>query len=90
MADTHRPLGLDGWSELILTFPTDPILRARLAAELIRMGRFEEAEQQLTTCLELAPAHTRPRLLIVVLKARAKMAARRAALISEDIFVDLQ
>jgi hypothetical protein len=66
------------------------MLRARFAAELIRMGHFDAAERELTTCLDLAPIHARPRLLIVVLRARAKMAARRSALVQADLQQDGQ
>ena len=88
MEDVVRPPSLEDWLELIRISPTDPMLRARFAAELIRMSLFEEAEQELTTCLELAPAHARPRLLIVVLRARAKMAARRSALVKQDLHLE--
>jgi Flp pilus assembly protein TadD len=87
MTNFLGPTGLEGWTELIRISPTDPMLRARFAADLIRRGQFESAERELTTCLELAPVQSRPRLLIVVLRARAKMAARRAALVNEDFLL---
>ena len=73
------------WSELIALSPTDPVLRAKFAADLIRLGMFDQADRELTTCLELAPMHSKPRLLVVVLRARAKMAARRSALVQQDL-----
>jgi hypothetical protein len=84
----EAPYSVEGWTELIEVAPTDPMLRARFAAELIRHGMFDEAEQQLTTCLDLAPAHAKPRLLVVVLRARVKMAARRSKLVHQDLHPD--
>ena len=85
MAESHQPLGMPDWAELIHISPTDPNLRARFAAELVRLGQFDAAERELSICLDLAPIHARPRLLIVVLRARAKMAARRSALVQADL-----
>jgi hypothetical protein len=88
MAEVERIRGLEDWAELIHIAPTDPMLRARFAAELIRLGLFDDAERELTICLELAPIHARPRLMIVVLRARAKMASRRSALVKQDLNLD--
>ena len=85
MPDVQWPLGFEDWSDLLAHSPQDPMLRARLAAELIRAGHFDDAERELTTCLEIAPIHARPRLLIVVLRQRVKMAARRSALVQADL-----
>jgi Flp pilus assembly protein TadD len=85
MAHVPFPPGMEDWVELIRVAPTDPNLRVRFAAELIRFGHFDHAERELTTCLEVAPAQARPRLLVAVLKARAKMAARRSALVQADL-----
>jgi len=79
------PLGMEDWAELIHAAPTDGLLRVRYAAELIRQGHFDTAQQELNACLEVAPLRSRPRLLLVVLRERARMAARRAELVHADL-----
>ena len=82
------PLGMEDWADMIQASPLDGLLRVRFAAELIRQGHFDVAEEQLNRCLEVAPLRSRPRLLIVVLRERAKMAARRSQLVQADLQQD--
>lgn len=76
---------MEDWAELIQAAPTDGLLRVRYAAELIRQGHFDDAQHELNKCLEVAPLRSRPRLLLVVLRERARMAARRSKLVQEDL-----
>ena len=79
------PVSAIDWADLIQIDPLDPKLRAHFAAALIRENRLAEASDQLEACLQLAPPRSKPRLLIVVLRARTKIAARREALLRNDL-----
>jgi hypothetical protein len=72
------------WVEFVDLEPGNPTFRARLAALLVRAGQIDEAEEQLTACLELCPPSNRRRLTLVVLRERVRAAGRRRKLLRRE------
>jgi protein involved in temperature-dependent protein secretion len=76
----RRPESETDWAQRVRDNPLDATARSKYAAMLMAAGMMDEAAEQLDACLLLCPRPSRKRLLIVVLRARVKLAARKAKL----------